>query len=56
MRPASFTNGPQRGNLRAVADLKNITILSISRADAAAFVLEQLRSDRYLCKKPLIGY
>ncbi|MFY9529700.1 MAG: SDR family oxidoreductase [Candidatus Acidiferrales bacterium] len=56
VRPASFTNGPQRGNLRAVTDLKNITIRSISRADAAAFVLEQLRSDRYLRKTPLVGY
>ena len=56
VRPASFTNGPQRGNLRAVTDLKNVTIRSISRADAAAFVLEQLRSDRYLRKTPLVGY
>ena len=56
VRPAAFNNGPQRGNLRAVTDLKNITIRSISRADAAAFVLEQLHSDRYLHKTPLVGY
>jgi len=56
MRPASFTNAPQRGNLRAVTDLNNVTIRSISRADAAAFILEQLRGDRYLCKTPLVGY
>jgi putative NADH-flavin reductase len=56
VRPASFNNGPQRGNLRAVTDLKNVTIRSISRADAAAFVVEQLCSDRYLRKTPLVGY
>jgi putative NADH-flavin reductase len=56
VRPASFNNGPQPGNLRAVTDLKNITIRSISRADAAGFVLEQLSSDRYLRKSPVVGY
>jgi putative NADH-flavin reductase len=56
VRPASFTDGPQRGNLRALTDLKGITIRSISRADTAAFVLEQLRSDTYLRKAPLVGY
>jgi hypothetical protein len=48
--------GPQRGHLRAVTDLKGVTIRSISRADAAAFVLAQLRSDTYLRKTPLVGY
>lgn len=56
VRPASFTNGLQRGNLRAVTDLKGVTIRAISPADAAAFVLEQLRSDTYLHKTPLVGY
>jgi len=56
VRPASFTNGVQLGNLRAVTDLKDVTIRSISRADAAAFVLEQLLSDTYLRKTPLVGY
>jgi putative NADH-flavin reductase len=56
VRPASFTNGPQRGNLRALTDLNGVTIRSISRADAAAFVLAQLRSDTYLRQTPLIGY
>jgi putative NADH-flavin reductase len=56
VRPASFTNGPQLGNLRALTDLKGVTIRSIARADTAAFVLEQLRSDTYLRKAPLVGY
>ena len=54
VRPASFNHGPQRGNLRALTDLRNITIRSISRADAAAFVLEQLRATQYLRKMPLL--
>ena len=56
VRPASFTNGPQIGNLRALTDLKGVTIRSISRADTAAFVLEQLGSDRFLHQTPLVGY
>jgi putative NADH-flavin reductase len=56
VRPASFTDGPPKGNLRALTDLKGVTIRSISRADTAAFVLQQLRSDTYLRKTPLVGY
>ncbi len=56
VRPASFTNGPQRGGLRAVTDLEGITIRKISRADVAAFVLAQLDSDVYLHRAPLVGY
>jgi putative NADH-flavin reductase len=56
VRPASFTNGPLRGNLRVATDLQGVTIRSISRADAAAFVLDQLDSTQYLHKTPLVGY
>ncbi|MGH9680707.1 MAG: NAD(P)-dependent oxidoreductase [Candidatus Acidiferrales bacterium] len=56
VRPESFTNGPLHGNLRAVTDLRGVTIRSISRADAAAFVLDQLAGSRYLRQSPLIGY
>ncbi len=56
VRPASFTNGPQRGHLRALTNLEGVTIRSISRADTAAFVLKQLHSDTYLHKAPLLGY
>lgn len=56
VRPASFTNGPLRDHLRAFTQLDGITIKSISRADAAAFVLEQLASDRFLHQSPLVGY
>lgn len=56
VRPAVFTNGPRRDQLRAESDLRDVTIRFISRADTAAFVLEQLTSDRWLHKTPLVGY
>lgn len=56
VRPASFTNGPLRSNVRVAINLEGITIRSISRADTAAFVLQQLRDNQYLHKTPLIGY
>jgi len=56
VRPASFTNSPLRGNLRVATDLKGVAIWSISRADVAAFVLEQLGGSQYLHKTPHIGY
>jgi uncharacterized protein YbjT (DUF2867 family) len=56
VRPASFTDGPRRGNLRALTEMKGVTVGSISRADTAAFVLEQLTNDRFLRQAPLVGY
>lgn len=56
IRPATFTNGPRKGGVRIATDLQGVTIRSISRADVAAFVLDQLTSDEYLRKTPLIGY
>lgn len=56
VRPASFTDGPLGGKLRAVTNLEGVTIKSISRADTAAFVLQQLASDQFLHKSPLVGY
>ncbi len=56
VRPAAFTNGPLGGKLRALTELEGVTISSISRADTAAFVLDQLESDRWLKKSPLVGY
>ncbi|MCX6611424.1 MAG: SDR family oxidoreductase [Acidobacteria bacterium] len=56
VRPAAFTNGPLGGRLRALDQLEGVTISSISRADAAAFALDQLTSDQWLKKTPLVGY
>lgn len=56
VRPASFTKGPLGGRLRATDQLDGITISSISRADAAAFVLDQVHTTTWLHRAPLVGY
>jgi len=56
VRPASFNNGPLGGRLRATDQLEGVTISGISRADAAAFVLHQLKSAEWLKKSPSVGY
>ena len=56
VRPAQLTNGPAKGKYRVLTDLTGLTVGKISRADVAGFVLEQLSSDRYVRKTPLIAY
>lgn len=56
VRPASFTNGPLGDRLRATDQLEGVTISSISRQDVAAFTLDQLTSNRWLHRTPLVGY
>ena len=56
VRPASFQDGPATGNIRAETELEGVTISKISRADVARFVVDQLTSDRFLRRTPLIGY
>lgn len=55
IRPAQLTNGPIRDTYRVLLD-GNYTAKSISRADVATFVLEQLTSNQYLKKTPVISY
>ena len=56
VRPAAFTNGPLTRTWRATDDLRGVTIKWISRADAASFTLDQLTSDEWLRRTPLVGY
>ncbi len=56
MRAAPFTDGPLGGRLRATDQLQGITISKISRADTAAFLLDQLSSRAWLRRAPLVGY
>ncbi|WP_298908231.1 NAD(P)-dependent oxidoreductase [uncultured Nostoc sp.] len=56
VRPGILTNDPAKGNYRVLTDLTGVTAGKISRADVAAFVLQQLTSDRYLNQTPLICY
>ena len=55
VRPARLTNDPQKGGYRVVTDNGKVGI-KISRADVAAFMLEQLTNDQYLKKTVAIGY
>jgi hypothetical protein len=36
--------------------LTGVTVGKVARADVAAFVLQQLTSDDFLCKMPLLTY
>jgi putative NADH-flavin reductase len=56
LRPAGFIGNRQRVNFRVATELEGVTIKWISRADAAAFALDQLSDNRYIGKSPLIGY
>ena len=54
VRPSVLNNKPGRGAIRALTDLSDFHGGSISREDVAAFVLDQLRSDSWLHRAPLI--
>ena len=53
VRPAALTNGPRRGAYRHGEEIGSwIVTLSISRADTAAFLLDELSESRYLHRAP----
>ena len=56
VRPGFLTNGPARGQYRALIDLTGVTAGQISRADVAEFMLDQLDSEQYLRQTPLLTY
>jgi putative NADH-flavin reductase len=56
VRPAMFREGTPSGKLEAVTDVRGVTLTRISRAEVAAFLLEQLTDDRYLRKPVFIGH
>lgn len=47
VRPGLLTNGPATGLTRVLTSLDGITAGKVSRADVAAFIVEQLASDEY---------
>lgn len=53
VRPGGLTDGPATGRYKAGLDPK-IVAGQVSRADVAAFVLQQLTDDTYLRKAPAI--
>ncbi len=55
VRPARLTDGPRKGTYNVVTDCSKVGS-QISRADVAAFMLEQLTNERYLKQKVAIAY
>ena len=54
VRPAMLTDDPARGSVRAVVDLTTINGGKIARADVARFVVDQLTTDTWLRRTPVI--
>ncbi len=54
VRPSVLNDKPGRGAVRALTDLSGFHGGTISREDVAKFVLDQLRSDAWLHRSPLI--
>lgn len=56
VRPTVLNDKPARGHIRALTDLSGINGGTISRADVANFVVEQLGADTWLHQAPLITW
>ena len=56
VRPAMFREGTASGKFEAVTDVRGVTLTRVSRAEVAAFVLDQLTDGRYLRKAVFIGH
>lgn len=56
VRPGRLTNGPRTGHYRAVTDMNGFVVGSISRADVADFMLEQLERPTYFGQTPALTY
>ena len=54
VRPAMLTDDPARGSVRAVTDLAAVKGGKIARADVARFVVEQLTTDTWLRRTPVL--
>jgi uncharacterized protein YbjT (DUF2867 family) len=54
VRPGMLTNGPPRGRVRTTTDLAGVNGGKIARADVAQFVVEQLTSNTWLRRTPVI--
>lgn len=56
VRPAMLNNKPRRDTIRALTDLTGFHGGTISRADVASFVLDQVRDATWLGRAPLITW
>jgi uncharacterized protein YbjT (DUF2867 family) len=56
VRPTVLNDKPARGRVRALTDLSDVHGGTISRADVADFVVQQLKANTWLRKAPLITW
>jgi uncharacterized protein YbjT (DUF2867 family) len=56
VRPVVLTDKPGKGRVRATTNLSDVHGGTIARADVAAFVVEQLTSDEWLKRTPLVRW
>jgi len=56
VRPTVLNDKPARGGIKASTDLSGVHGGTIARADVAEFVVEQLATDAWLRKAPLISW
>ncbi|MEI9422088.1 SDR family oxidoreductase [Mesorhizobium sp. Cs1299R1N1] len=56
VRPMVLNDKPARGRIKALTDLSGVHGGTISRADVADFVVQQLTADTWLRKSPLISW
>jgi len=54
VRPAMLTDNPARGSARTFTDLASVKGGKIARADVARFVVEQLTTDTWLRRAPVL--
>jgi putative DNA primase/helicase len=54
VRPGMLTDDPAKGGVRAVVDLAGINGGKIARADVARFVVDQLTTDTWLRRTPVL--
>jgi uncharacterized protein YbjT (DUF2867 family) len=56
VRPSILNDKPGRNTVRALTDLSGFHGGTVSRADVASFVLDQVRADAWLHRSPLITW
>jgi uncharacterized protein YbjT (DUF2867 family) len=54
VRPAMLTNDPARGSVRATVDLAGVNGGKVARADVTRFVVEQLTTNTWLKRTPVL--
>jgi uncharacterized protein YbjT (DUF2867 family) len=54
VRPAMLTNDPARGSVRAIVDLAGVNGGKVARADVTRFVVEQLATNIWLKRTPVL--